>query len=741
MSLDPKISAIEQNRLAADQINLREYWDIFAKHKIAIFGITIIIGLLAAMVAHSLPAVYRGTATLLIESDQPNVISIEQVYGTSGGGREFYQTQSEILRTRALATKLIDRMELTTEDLAKPKDALELKLNWRDWLPEGWIARHESDPERDKARLIEQIRSKIEVEPLPVSSLIQISFESYDRNLAARIPNELAEIYIESDLEARVGMTERASQWLTERFQEIRTQLADSERALQEFREREQLVDVKGVKSTSAQVLTEAASDLTDAKSRRAEAENAYRQVQALRGGPLSGYESVPAVLRHPLVQKFKQDEAQSINQIKELKQRYGPKHPRMIEARERLASARKNLQAEIGRVITAIEREYEIAAANERAISRNVSVSKKEIQEINRKEYRLSVLEREVETNRNLYNTFLQRIRETDVAEDKTSSTIARIVDPAVPPIWAHKPNRKLIVISALILAFAVSLLLAFLVEHLDNTLKETVDITNRLKRSVMGSLPRLSSKLTKPGMAETAYLSDSAPLFSEAIRSVRTSLILSNVDNRHQVVVVTSSIPSEGKTTVSTNLALALGQMEKVLLIDADMRRPSVGKVLDLSGPGLSELVVGTAEAADCIQRMGDSGLYVLTSGTIPPNPLELLSSPRLVHALASFAERFDRVIIDAPPVGAVSDPLVLSRIADGVLFVTKAESTSVDLVLNSLSKLDQVESNVLGVVLNSVEGTRKRSGYYGTYYGKESYSYAYAHANADKDKDKAA
>ena len=335
-------------------------------------------------------------------------------------------------------------------------------------------------------------------------------------------------------------------------------------------------------------------------------------------------------------------------------------------------------------------------------------------------------MLEREVASNRQMYDMFIKRAKETSVAGD-LQSPIARVVDAAVVPTLPVKPKKLQIVAIALVLGLFVAVLAALLVDRLDNTLKSTQDVETRLKAPLLATLPKLGKGETRRSAAARLMLDKPNSIFAESIRSARTGVMLSAIDQTHRMLLVTSSLPGEGKTTVAINLALAHSQTQRTLLIDADMRRPAVGRGLELppAAKGLSNLVSGSAPLAECLLQLDGSQLSIIPAGTLPPNPLELLLSERFRQTLAQLATQFDTIIIDSPPVELVSDALVISAETTGVIYVVKAHETPYQLVRKGLQRLAHAQGHLLGVALNQFDFARAEK-YHGEYSGYGKYGY---------------
>ena len=708
---------------STDTLDIVEYWRAIAKRRWSILGLTILVAVLAWLVVSNMRPVYRATTTILIEQGKSKVVSIEEVYSQGMIQREYYQTQVEILKSEELARKVIERLKLTEHPEFDPRQA-----------QPGILARYlpsaQSEPavrsEDDILKsVVGRFKRNLQVQLVRNSQLAQITFVSNDKELAAKVPNALAEIYIENDLDARMAMTQKATEWLRQRMGELKTKVDTSERALQEYRDRERIVDTKGVALGASRQLEEFTRSLVEARQKRAQAESAYAVVQQIKAGRSQiAYESIPSVIGNPLVQRMKEQEAEADRRLSDAAKRYGPEHPKLIQARAEYETAKENTKRQIDVVVAGLAKDYEVAKANEASIEHALSQSKSDIQGLSRKEFQLGVLEREVQQNRNLYDMFVNRLKETSVGGD-TQSTIARVVDPATVPSSPFAPNRTQIVGIAAAVTLIIAAMLALLLDRLSNTLNSTTDVENRLGVPALGVLQKIKGFTKKGFLSELAFFNDTQSTFSEAVRTVRTSVLMSSLDDPHKVVVITSSVPEEGKTTLSFNLACALGQVKKVLLVDGDLRRPKIGKLVgrDRKNPGLADLVAGQAQVSQCVFFDDRAGIHVLPAGTVPPNPLELLSSRRFADVISKLKEAFDIVIIDSAPLQLVSDAQVLSQFASAVIYVVKADATPYQVAQNGLKKLRRVGAPLLGVVLNQLD-LEKAEKYYGEYSGYKSY-----------------
>lgn len=724
-----------------ETIDLLHYWRVLMRFKWDILGLGVVVTLVTVLVVLGMPDIYRSTASLLIESREAQITSIEQIYGLDTQQSEYYATQHELLRNRRLAERVINSLNLTENPEFAPEDEVAGESGLTRFLP-GFIARfleRDSGPATPAseqqilmASVLEKFSDRLTIEPIRNTQLVNIHFESEDPDLAARVANRLADAYIEENLEQRYAASQKAGSYLTDRLEGLRTRLADSEQRLQEFLEREQLVDIEGVTTLNQQQLDELTTELTEARRRRSELEAIYEQVESLRGRPIDELMTFPAILNHEAIQGVKENMDEVEREYAELSKRYGRNHPRMIQLASRQETVESNLARQVQQVMGTIENQYRAAVQNERSTEARLNQAKAELQDINRKSFTLNELEREVQTNRQLYDLFFTRARETDETDD-FEATNALVVDPAVPAVFPTSPRRALIVLIAFAVSLMFGVLLAFLRDLLDNTVKSPGDVEHRLHATMLGLIPLqpISRQDRKDKHALMGLIEDPQSSFSESVRTIRTGIALSSLDKPHKIIEVTSTVPNEGKTTVAINLATAMGKMKKVLLIDADLRRPSLAKNLGMkpNAPGLADVVAGSAELKECITPYMDAGISVLPAGILSPNPLELISSNRFREMLKKLAEHYDHIIIDTPPTQAVSDALVMGSLADAVVYVVKSDSTSINAIRNGLSRLHYANANVIGVVLNQLDV--KKQSYYGgkDYYAGYYDSYGYS------------
>ncbi len=719
--------------------DVQAYWRVVRRHLWQILGLALSVGLLAALVAASLEPVYRSSTTLLVDTNRRGFSPVQDspVDGWYSylSSQSYLQTQVLLLESRALAEDVAERLKLWNHPELDPRQEPPRRARLRldlSGLAAGWLGDDAGPPisESDARRaIVDALSASVKAEVVPDSEIVRVSFTAHDPELAARVVAAYADAYVELGLETRLETVKKAASWLTGRLDGLREQVESSERELQRYREQQGLVDMDGETDLTDKELSDLSERLVEARAKREGLGNEFEQVRKLVNLDGAELASHPVVIRNPIIQTLKTEEVRAERDASELAERYGAQHPKMVAARSDLATIRAKLRAEISNTIAGVKKEYDIARVRAEQLEAELDRLKSRAQEVNRKEFTLRSLKRNVETNRQLYDMFLTRFKETDLGAD-VESTNARVVDVAQVPQQPIQPRKTRIVLVAVFLALLLGIGLAFLEERLDNTLKSAQDVEGHTQLATLGTVPLRRGRRQSRWAPERVFIDDPKSDFAEAIRTVRTGVVLSGLDDPHRIVLVTSTVPGEGKTTIASNLAVALSQLERVLLIDADLRRSSIGTKLGLApdAPGLSNLVAGTSGLADCIHRLPDTELDVLPAGLLPPNPLELLSSQHFAQTLADLEQRYDRLVLDSAPAQAVSDALVLSRMCNAVVFVIKADATPRQLVQLAMRRLRRVDAPLVGAVLNQFDNVRGEG--YGQYgYGRyRRYSDAY-------------
>ncbi|MFT7195557.1 MAG: succinoglycan biosynthesis transport protein ExoP, partial [Rheinheimera aquimaris] len=474
---------------------------------------------------------------------------------------------------------------------------------------------------------------------------------------------------------------------------------------------------VEGVTALDARELERLNEELTDARSKKTKAEGFLALVRQFDQHDIAGLESLPEITSHPSVQNVKREVMAVERKFSELSKVYGPKHPKMIAVQAELLTVNNSLRQQIGRLIEGIEKEAQSAARRLAALEQQFNRTKTAFSSLGSVESDYRRLQREVETNQLLFESFFARQKETEVTGD-FDAPIARFTDRAVLPSEPVKPNKKMIVMLTFVSTLLLGTVLALLQDAFNDTIKNTADAEQELAQCALGHLPR-SKKKKNEQLRSLAYFDPKQRRYSDAVRNIRTAMSLMALDKPLQVIEVTSSVPQEGKTTVSMNLAFAYAALERVLLIDADLRKPAVGARCKLPSyqPGLANVLAKTASLEECIVKDVQDGVDVMPAGAVPLNPMELLAGSGMQSLLQQLKGQYDKIIIDTAPVQAVSDPLLLAPLADAVVLVVKAERTRIPVIKHTLGQLHQAHARMYGVVLNQVKSD-KAEPYYGNY-----------------------
>lgn len=721
-------SQVSNRSNSEEVIDLRQYIKVINKYKWRIILLALTVASLAAVVSLNITPTYRATATLLIEADQAKAVSFEEIYGLDSNRKEYYLTQFEILKSRKIAQAVVQKLNLKDHKDFEAKSSFISEI--KNAIP--FIPKKKTEPlspEEQAAfelhQLVDAFSKRLSISPVRKTQLVKITYESSDAKMAALVANTVGEVYIEQHMNAKMGLTQKAAGWLTTRLSDLRIRLDDSESKLQQYRERENLVDVEGVLGLVSKELEQTSNQLVVARNDMNKLQSIVRVINEYGRDDLDRLESISEITSHKVIQDVKKSLGIIEQKVSELSQVYGHKHPKMIAANAELATVKQNLSTQVQRLVSGVEKELNSNQRNVAALEADLVRIKAQYQQLTAKEYEYRKLSREVDTNRKIYDTFFSRSKETEVTSD-FNAAVARFTDRAFRPSKPAKPNKPLIVILAFVASLGLGVVVAFVVEALNDTFKSASDIENKLAMRMLGLLP-----LVPLGKKNTLdmhhFYQDGGRSFAESVRTLRTSFVLTQLEKDTKLVAVTSSLPSEGKTTTATNLAFALGQLDKTILVDADMRKPSLCKRFGIEPyhPGLSNFIAGTAPLEDCIYHDEVSGISVMPCGFLPPNPLELLASKRFNEALDQLKQSFDRVVIDTAPLQAVSDSLVIAQQVDTVVYVVKSDDTRIGIVQSCLGRLVESNAHIAGVVLNQVD-TKKmdNNDYYHGYYNEYSY-----------------
>ncbi|ANU38627.1 GumC family protein [Vibrio scophthalmi] len=723
-----KLLSDEKTSIEGESVDFGKYIVLLKRSWLKITLFTTLVTVLAALFALSIAPTYQATATLLIESNTSKAVSIEEVVGIDSTQQEYYLTQFEILKSRRIAERVIAQLNLEKNKEFNPY--IEPKQSFKSFVKEKVLALPMFKSEEAKVELtaeeqatkiryavLAHFQSKLLISPIRKTQLVRITFESLDPQLAADIANAVGEAYILEGLDARLDATEHASSWISGRMAQLQEQLKRSENTLIEFLANEKLVDDSGIDVQASTVINDLILRLSEVTDRRIQLESAYSTLSSGGSLAITDVSSVPEISKHPQVTNLRGLLANAKREQTEFSKTYGPKHEKMIAVSAKRANLEEQLNQLIRQLVGGIGKELQAVRSQERLISRELDNRKQEFQNLTVKKRQYEALLREEETNRNILNIFLNRQKETTATGDFDSRN-ARFTDEALAPQSPAKPNKKLIVGLAMIAALLLSISVVLLLDAFNNTITSIKHCEDKLGIIPLGGIPKLN-KFKKRVMGSDVFFSEKFMTFNESIRSARTALALANKNNKF--ITISSSLPNEGKTTCSINLALAFSKVENTLLIDCDLRKSAVAERFGHKRykPGLTNHLLMNTDLDECFFVDERSGLTVLAAGMPTQNPQELLSSERFAQLLHQLSERFDKVIIDTPPALVVSDSMIISKITGKVVVVLRASSTRVATLRNTISRFMSHDVQFEGLLLNQIsEGKGKQDYVYGDY-----------------------
>jgi polysaccharide biosynthesis transport protein len=706
-----------------EEIHLRDYLRVIRKRRgtVVTFFLLVLVGVV--LFTFSATPQYQGAVKVLIEKVESNNLTGGSYYRSYDP--EFYETQVQLIKSRSVALKVVDLLGLEAKYATLFPEETGLVAGLRDWLDgvkkslngifgggssvDGGTVLGEKSPAE---RIAEEISEGISVTPVKNSRIVAISYLSPNPELAALIPNSVAKAFIEVTLEMKMESTRQTMEWMTRKADEERKKLETAEISMQQNMRDNDIVTLEDRLTVVPQRLSEISTQLVRAEARRKELEAIYDKVRGVAGNP-DAAESIPTIAADGALQMIRSQILTAEQQIMEMSRKYGEKHPLMLKVLGDLAVLKSKRIQEIARIVASIRNEFELSQSNERSLQAQMEKTKAEAQTLNEKYIQFGSLKREADTNRQLYDALMLKIKEQSITGE-TQPINLWIVEKASFPEFPAKPRKGVNLLLGLVVGLFGGIGLAFFIEYLDNTVKNPEELERALGAAVLGVVSRCK---VKDVCVDRVVLEDPSSVQAENFRAIRTSLMLSSADHPPRRILVTSSGPGEGKTTSSVNLALTLAQSNKrVLLIDGDLRKPRVHKVFGFGNDkGLSSYLAGATED-DILQQGPLPTLSVITSGPIPPNPSELLSSVRMVKLLNTLGDRFDVIICDSPPLLSVTDPLVLSPLFDGTVVVLRFHRTTNEMAGSSLKALTDVGATVFGLVLNEFDAAQ--GGYYYQY-----------------------
>ena len=717
---------------AAREPHLRDYLIVLRKHQWLVLSVLLAVVTIVTIASFKMRPVYVAAARVEIDRENSYTLPFRDVMPQESyvDMDNYIETRAKILQSETLALMTITSLKLEKHPEFAP-------------APEKGRARASQIPgeadSQEKPKVLDDFLARLGVRRVRNSRLLEVQFEAHDPKLAAKVVNAHLANFVEHNFQTRYDSTVQASNWLATQLDELKITVEKSEDSVVAYERENQIWAIDEKQNITTQKLSDLSRELTVAQADRIRKEASY---SLARSGKM---DAIPAVRDSRVIQSLLDKRAQLNNQYAEALAQFGPKYPKVLRLEAQLEQHARSLQQEKLNIVGRIESEYRAARQREALLSQALESQKTKTNLLAQKLVQYNILKREAETNKQLHEGLLQRIKEAGVSAGLRSSNI-RVVDPALVPSNPARPRKALNILLASFVGLLGGVGLAFFREYLDNTVKTPDDVEYLTQLPSLAMVPALaglkghsrngrapqlpksqSLEVKEPRVELISHERPRSPI-SEAFRALRTSLLLSQAERPPQVILVTSALPLEGKTTAAANLAITLAQLgDRTLLVDADLRKPGIAKALNLAEgkrTGLSSYLAGASTLQEITVVHPDiANLAVIPAGPIPPNPAELLSSQRWRDAIASLRRDFKFIIVDSPPILSATDAVILSVLADSALLVVRSGETPKEAVTRARDLLVGVRCRLLGIVLNAVDFT---SPYY---YSYRYYPYGYS------------
>ncbi|MEP7340590.1 MAG: polysaccharide biosynthesis tyrosine autokinase [Acidobacteriota bacterium] len=757
-------------------INLREGWHKVWRRKWLVLMIVLVATSFTAVEAFRKKSIYEATATVEIGKEGQSLTKLNDVLVVNDDTE--LKTGLFILQSRPLLEDVVVSLKLDQNpkflDITQRRSIGEIISGSKGIVSKEQAAKEDEasqevagkaadKPEKrtnrspeESARLapfVSILRSNLITEPVKETRLVKISVTHSDPAISARIANGIANVFIESSFRKNTDKYIHTSDWLSNATRKLQAQVEEADKELADYSRNNGIFTTEGKESLTTSKLAQFHDQLVRAETERMLKQSLYDQVIQGRVAQL------PEAFSNVTTTALQQRLADLTIQVAQASTKYGAKNPHVIDLREQMTAVQQEINNTRGILEEKLKADYERAMRDEQSLTSALDKTKSEAVQQNQTAIQYGILKQRAETTKLLYNDFLQKTSQADVQMAQIYRTVS-IAEPAGVPAWPVGPMRFRSILLALILSLAASLGLVFLLNHLDNTIKNVEDVARYARVPTLGVIPAINASVQvlmpvkKEGVSLNGHahnsqlnghahnsnsksrvmnkeliseLNSHSPIL-EAYRMLRTSILLSGMGRPPKTILVTSSLAGEGKTTTTVNTAIMLSQLgSKVLIIDADMRRPRVHKQFGLnSSPGLSNYLSSEIELDTIIRPSTIKNLSLLCAGLIPPNSAELLSSEKMTHLLQLLSERFDHILVDSPPVNSVTDPVILSRLVEGVILVIHGGKSKREVVSHARQELSGVGAKIFGVVLNNVDV--RDGGYYNYYYYRHRYGYSY-------------
>jgi len=720
-------------------LNLYYFWQIIKNHRRLITACFLGAILATLAVLLSMTPLYTAKTTVLIERNDPNVVDIKQVISEPANAdqNDYYKTQYAMLKSRSLAAEVIKQQGLEKnrvflgEDQTGVADLIaDLKSSVKEWLPFPAASIPASNALGVRSDAIDRyVKDVLQVEPVSGTRLVTITFSTPDPILSARLANAHADAYMRRGTRLKSEATQEARRFLEEKLVELKQRVESSEATLNTYRKDKGIVSLDDKENVVVERLADLNKKLTEAEVERIALEAQVRLVRTRE------YDSLPAVVASSLITTLKDQLTRLQGELANLSSQFKPGYPRLAQVKASAEEVQLRLQQEIGKIVASLESAHLAARTKENELRARAEQQKTAAFELKDASVDYAILNREAETNRQLYDSVVTRIKEVSLTSQLPNSNVF-IIDQAEPPRTPSSPKIGSSLLLSAFVGLAAGLGMAFLREQMDRTLKTAEDAERYLALPNLGVVPDFLTKNPRlferaPGIGARAiprhaegadeitfypynpqdkpvYAASPVGVVNEAYRTLRTGILLAQPGEHPKTVLFTSAIHGEGKTDTAVNSAIKFAQTgARVLLIDADLRRPTCHKILGMrQGLGVAELLSGKIESQWAVQSTHIDNLFFMASGTASSDPTELIGSKKMRETLQWASQHYDHVLVDSPPLMAVSDAMLLSTMADGVVLVIGGQSTPREVVKQACTKLNYARAKILGMVLNRVD-----------------------------------
>lgn len=727
--------------LKGEEINFRSLWNILQKRRRIIFCVALPLLAVTTIYSFIIKPTYTAKGTLLIEKE-PNILTFEEIFQIESFMDDYYQTQYKLLQSRALANNVIEKLKLHENESFAGRLLNQKKTD-------------DSSNKKFRSKLINVLLKRLTIRPVRNTRLVEVNFSDKDPDFSATVVNTLIDSFIDLNIEARYETTEQASEFLTSQISELRAEVEKKEKELQKYGAEKNIIPLSDTETTIVERLGELNRALTAAQIDRVRKQSYYNEIK------VATPDYIPEALNNLLIQNLREEYVNLNRQYTKEAETLRPDHPEMQRLQAELESAKKSLEDETNNLIKGAYSDYQTALSKERSLTAVFNRQYQDAIQLNSDAITYNSLKIEVENKKNLLESLYKRQSEAGVAARlrgmRTSNV--RIADRAEIPLYPSSPKKMLNIIIALCVGLFVGVCLAFLFEYLDVSVKDLQDVEKYSGLPTLGIVPAFSEngylrrygyegklnkkkKMGKATAASQLALREAYPhkkekvkeiksvdlithfspksLFSENYRTIQTTLLLSSSGADLKSMVITSSLPLEGKTTTLSNLAVTLAQEDKnVVIVDSDLRKPKQHKLFKTKNLyGLANYLTSDVTFKDLIKVTPIPNLFLINAGPVPANPSKLLGSDKMATFIENLKHSFDYVLFDSPPIMALPDALVLGPKTDGVILVVWGGKTSRVALRQAKDKLDQLNIRTLGVILNNVS-LEDQDFYYKQYY----------------------